>query len=126
VSATLPPQVRLLEPIRDVPERAWAASERALHGRSGGAFAEIPFLHFHPCLYHPGDGGIARGRERFEPGAGGDHTLVRGFEPTLTYSAHWTGHPGLDRAVRAFLESERAAIRQGMPQGQKETGFKDA
>jgi len=101
------------------------ASERVLYGRYWGAFEAIPFLHFHACLYHPVEECIALGRERFEPGAGGDHKLVRGFEPTLTYSAHWIGHPGLDRAVRAFLEAERAAIRQGLPQWWKETGFKD-
>ncbi|HVE85644.1 MAG TPA: GNAT family N-acetyltransferase [Myxococcales bacterium] len=101
------------------------ASERALYGRWWGAFEEIPFLHFHACLYHPVEECILQGRERFEPGAGGDHKLVRGFEPTLTYSAHWIAHAGLDRAVRQFLATERAAIQQGMPQWRKETGFKD-
>lgn len=100
------------------------ANERALFGSSWGALEPIPFLHFHACLYHPVEECIALGRERFEPGAGGDHKLVRGFEPTLTYSAHWLAHPGLDRAVRRFLESERAAIRQGLPQWRRETGFK--
>ncbi len=47
--------------------------------------------------------------ERFEPGAGGEHKLVRGFEPTITHSAHHLAHPGLDRAVREFLEREREA-----------------
>lgn len=101
------------------------AGERALYGRWWGAFEEIPFLHFHACLYHPVEECIIQGRERFEPGAGGDHKLVRGFEPTLTYSAHWIAHAGLDRAVRQFLATERAAIQQGMPQWRKETGFKD-
>lgn len=116
MSTPLPPQIRLLTSI--------LATERALFGSSLGAFEPIPFLHFHACLYHPVEECIALGRERFEPGAGGDHKLVRGFEPTLTYSAHWIAHPGLDRAVRRFLESERAAIRQGLPQWRRETGFK--
>jgi uncharacterized protein len=123
----LPHRVEVVEARRDgrlVAGTFNLASERALFGCSWGAFEEIPFLHFHACLYHPVEECIALGRERFEPGAGGDHKLVRGFEPTLTYSAHWISHPGLDRAVRRFLESERAAIRQGLPRWRRETGFK--
>ena len=33
--------------------------------------------------------------------------MVRGFEPTITHSAHHLAHPGLNRAVREFLERER-------------------
>ena len=77
------------------------------------------------CLYHPVEDCIARGRERFEPGAGGEHKLTRGFEPHLTYSAHLFLHPGLDRAVRGFLAHERAAIESGMPLWWAETGFKE-
>ena len=49
----------------------------------------------------------------------------RGFEPQLTYSAHLLLHPGLDRAVRAFLLQEQAAVRAGLPRWQAETGFKE-
>lgn len=99
-------------------------TDKVLYGRYWGAFEEIPFLHFHACLYHPVEECIARGRERFEPGAGGDHKLTRGFEPSLTYSAHWVAHPGLDRAIRQFLDSEGTAIQKGLPLWRKETGFK--
>ena len=58
---------------------------------------------------------VRRGLVRFEPGAGGEHKLVRGFTPSLTYSAHALFHRGLDRAVREFLAHERAAIQAGMP-----------
>jgi hypothetical protein len=100
------------------------ATDKVLYGRYWGAFEEVPFLHFHACLYHPVEECIARGRERFEPGAGGDHKLTRGFEPSLTFSAHWIAHAGLDRAVRQFLQSEGTAIREGLPQWRKEMGFK--
>ncbi len=96
-----------------------------LYGRYWGSFEEHPFLHFNVCLYHPVAEGIARGLERFEPGAGGEHKLTRGFEPRLTYSAHLLLHPGLDRAVRAFLAHERAAVEGGLPQWRAETGFKE-
>ena len=63
---------------------------------------------------------------RFEPGAGGEHKLVRGFEPRLTYSAHFIFNRTLDRAVREFLVHERAAIAQGLPAWRMETGFKSS
>ena len=100
------------------------ASPQALYGRYWGSFEEHPFLHFNVCLYHSIDECIRRGTARFEPGAGGEHKLVRGFEPSLTYSAHWLFHPGLDKAVRAFLAHERAAIQAGLPSWHQETGFK--
>jgi predicted N-acyltransferase len=85
------------------------AGKRTLYGRYWGALEERPFLHFNVCFYHSIDACIARGLERFEPGAGGEHKLVRGFEPTLTHSVHHLAHPGLDRAVREYLEHERKA-----------------
>ncbi|XXF76852.1 GNAT family N-acetyltransferase [Myxococcaceae bacterium GXIMD 01537] len=97
---------------------------QALYGRYWGCLEELPFLHFNVCLYHPIEDAIARGLPRFEPGAGGEHKLTRGFEPRLTYSAHLLFHPGLDRAVRGFLATERAAIQQGLPRWRAENGFK--
>lgn len=100
------------------------ASPKVLYGRYWGCFEEYPFLHFNVCLYHSIDEAIARGIERFEPGAGGEHKLVRGFEPSLTRSAHWIFHPRLDAAVRNFIEQEGAAIAEGMPRWLEETGFR--
>ena len=37
--------------------------------------------------------------------------LTRGFDPTLTYSAHWIANGRLRGAVEAFLERERESIR---------------
>jgi predicted N-acyltransferase len=100
------------------------ASAKALYGRYWGCLEEHPFLHFNVCLYHPIEQAITQGLERFEPGAGGEHKLVRGFEPALTYSAHWIFQPALDRAVREFLAHERAAIAQGLPAWRDDAGFK--
>ena len=95
-----------------------------VYGRYWGCFEEHPFLHFNVCLYHPVAEAIARGVPRFEPGAGGEHKLTRGFEPELTRSAHLLFHPGVDRAVRSFLAHERAAVLAGLPRWRAETGFK--
>lgn len=82
----------------------------ALYGRYWGATHEVPFLHFNVCFYFGIEECIARGLRRFEPGAGGEHKLARGFEPTVTFSAHHLRHPLLDRAVRDFLRREREAV----------------
>ena len=99
-------------------------SSDVLYGRYWGSFEAHPFLHFNVCLYHPVEESIARGLSRFEPGAGGEHKLVRGFEPTLTHSAHWIFNPRLDRAVREFVLNEAEAIQQGLPRWYEETGFR--
>ncbi len=100
--------------------------DNVLYGRYWGAFEELPFLHFNVCIYSPVEQAISRGIRRFEPGAGGEHKLVRGFEPSLTYSAHCIFHPALDTAVRKYLVHEAEAIRQGMPRLRAETGLKDS
>lgn len=101
------------------------AGPRVLYGRYWGAHARVRFLHFNVCLYHGVEQALERGLERFEPGAGGEHKLARGFVPRLTYSAHLLFHPGLDRAVRTFLEHEAAAVVASLPRWQEETGLKD-
>jgi predicted N-acyltransferase len=83
------------------------AGPKALFGRYWGCQKDIPFLHFNVCFYHTIDECIQRKIELFEPGAGGRHKLARGFEPTITHSAHHLVHPGLRRAVLDFVESER-------------------
>jgi predicted N-acyltransferase len=100
------------------------ASPTVLYGRHWGLFEQHPFLHFAVCLYHSIDEAITRGLTRFEPGAGGEHKLVRGFTPRLTYGAHYLFHPVLARAAADFLGHERAAILQGLPAWHRETGFK--
>ena len=89
-----------------------------LFGRYWGAKHDFRYLHFNVCYYE----GIAQCIERklsvFEPGAGGEHKVVRGFEPTLTYSAHYLENEDLNRVVRPYLERERAAVEaslQGEP-----------
>lgn len=91
------------------------ASPTHLYGRYWGCLEEFPFLHFNVCYYHSIGECIARGLKRFEGGAGGEHKVTRGFEPSVTRSSHWVFHPGLDRAVRDFVGRERAAIEAELP-----------
>ena len=90
---------------------------KALFGRYWGATADRPFLHFNVCYYHSVEEAIERGLDRFEPGAGGSHKRSRGFDPTITHSVHHLAHPGLDRAVREFLERERQAVEEHVAKG---------
>ena len=57
---------------------------------------------------------IALGLPLFEAGAQGEHKLLRGFDPSPTYSAHWLAHPGLARAVADALPREAQAVAETM------------
>ncbi|HEY8567471.1 MAG TPA: GNAT family N-acetyltransferase [Beijerinckiaceae bacterium] len=81
-----------------------------LYGRNWGCIEDHPFLHFELCYYQAIDFAIARGLDRVEAGAQGEHKLARGYRPVTTYSAHEIGDPGLRRAVAAYLERERLSV----------------
>lgn len=51
-----------------------------IYGRYWGCFEEVPFLHFATCYYHPIEYAIKKGIQVMDPGFGGDHKLIRGFE----------------------------------------------
>ncbi|MGA2447160.1 MAG: GNAT family N-acetyltransferase [Polyangiaceae bacterium] len=87
---------------------------RRLYGRYWGASAPggsgIPFLHFAVCYYEGIRTCIERGIDVFEPGAGGEHKLARGFVPTRTYSVHWIRDRRLRAALEPWLEREREHV----------------
>jgi uncharacterized protein len=85
-------------------------SGTTLYGRYWGADAEFHSLHFEACYYQGIELCIAAGLQRFEPGTQGEHKLARGFEPAITWSAHWVGDAALRAAVATYLRRERAAI----------------
>jgi len=81
-----------------------------LYGRYWGAAQAEDCLHFEACYYQGIEYCIERGLAGFDPGTQGEHKLARGFEPTLTHSAHWLAHPAFASAVARYLERERAAV----------------
>ncbi len=85
---------------------------RRLYGRYWGCFEELRHLHFNVCYYHGVRDCYDRGLDVFEPGAGGDHKLVRGFEPTLMRSAHYLRDPRFSQLLGPYLERERRAVAQ--------------
>jgi predicted N-acyltransferase len=85
-------------------------SQDALFGRYWGASSDYNSLHFEAC-YHQGiefciDNGIAR----FEPGTQGEHKVSRGFEPTLTWSAHYIVNRRFRDAIEDYLSREGASV----------------
>jgi predicted N-acyltransferase len=85
-------------------------SQEALYGRYWGAAADYHSLHFEAC-YHQGiEFCIERGIARFEPGTQGEHKVSRGFEPTLTWSAHRIADAAFREAIGDYLERESGAV----------------
>lgn len=81
-----------------------------LYGRNWGALMHKPFLHFELCYYQAIEAGIEMGQSKVEAGAQGQHKLARGYEPTVTYSAHYLTHPGFMSAITDYLTRERRAV----------------
>ncbi len=81
-----------------------------MYGRYWGAHVDMPFLHFNVCYYHGVDQAIREGCTTFNPGAGGEHKKVRGFAPTITYSAHHIENARFRGVLESFLERERRGV----------------
>lgn len=92
-----------------------------LYGRTWGAAAEVPFLHFEACYYRAIDFAIAHGLKRVEAGAQGEHKVSRGYLPAATHSAHWIGDPGFRAAIARYLDHERTLVAEDMEE-QAEAG----
>ena len=95
-----------------------------LYGRYWGCFEDHPFLHFHVCLYHSIDDCIGRGLKVFEPGAGGEHKISRGFVPTAIHSAHHLYQPQFQAAVESFCARERTQVADVIRDGEQLSGLK--
>lgn len=83
-----------------------------LYGRYWGCFEEVRHLHFVVCYYAAIDYCLRAGIVRFEPGAGGEHKHLRGFDATPTESMHFVADAALARAVEQHLIAERDAVEQ--------------
>ncbi|MCO6178164.1 GNAT family N-acetyltransferase [Ciceribacter sp. RN22] len=83
-----------------------------LFGRHWGCIEEHPFLHFEVCYHQAIDFALAKGLQKVEAGAQGEHKLARGYQPVTTHSAHFIAHAGLRRAVADYLEHERREVEE--------------
>lgn len=94
------------------------------YGRYWGALEPLRHLHFDVCYYAAIEHCIARGLERFEPGAGGEYKFLRGFDARPTYSLHFLAEPRLARAVEQFLAMERDEAQRVIAQLGAESALK--
>ena len=77
-----------------------------LYGRYWGAIQPVPDLHFELCYYQGIEYCISHGLSSFQPGAGGEYKLSRGFLPVKTWSAHMIHEPKFHEAIGKFLVEE--------------------
>lgn len=85
-------------------------SVSTLYGRYWGSLADYDCLHFVLCYYQGIEFAIANQLAYFDPGTQGEHKLIRGFLPTLTYSLHRVYDAKFLPAIADYCEAERAAI----------------
>lgn len=85
-------------------------SDEALYGRYWGARGNYHSLHFELCFYQGIAYCLREKLQRFEPGAGGEHKISRGFTPTTVSSAHWIADPAMRELIGAHLERQRGAV----------------
>jgi predicted N-acyltransferase len=109
----LPEHVLVILAMRDgrpVAVALFLEDRQSLYGRYWGCDGDYHSLHFETCYYQGIERCIRNGLVRFDPGAQGEHKLARGFEPTLSGSAHYIREPHFAAAIARYLERERAAI----------------
>jgi len=81
-----------------------------LYGRHWGADADYHSLHFELCFYQGIAYCLRHGLQRFEPGAGGEHKIARGFTPTIVHSAHWIADPAMRKLIGRHLDVQGDAV----------------
>ena len=113
LAKTMPDELAMVEVVQGGKRVAGAVfleTPQVLYGRYWGADVAVDLLHFETAYYAGIDRAIARRLPLFEAGAQGEHKLLRGFEPSRTYSAHWIRHGGLAAAIEDFTRREAAGI----------------
>lgn len=85
-------------------------SNDTLYGRYWGTNGNFHSLHFELCFYQGIAYCLREGLKTFEPGAGGEHKVARGFEPTLVRSCHWIEDRRMRHLIGEFLERNRLAV----------------
>ena len=85
-------------------------SDDVLYGRYWGCSGNYHSLHFELCFYQGIAYCLSQGLRRFEPGAGGEHKIARGFTPTLVSSAHFIADPAMRQLIGDHLERQVGAV----------------
>ncbi len=91
-------------------------SSDTLFGRYWGAREHVEGLHFEACYYQGIEYCLRHGLQTFEPGAGGQHKLARGFLPERTRSFHWIADTRFRAAIADSLKREALALEDSRAQ----------
>lgn len=78
----------------------------------GTTRSDIPFLHFELCYYRPIEFCIENQIQTYQAGAQGEHKLLRGFSPVLTFSAHWIYDDRLGPAIERYVLEENRSVQR--------------
>ncbi len=87
-------------------------SETHLYGRHWGCLQEVKNLHFEACFYQGIEYAIENGLQVFEPGAGGEHKIARGFVPIAMQSSHWLRVNPFPEGIERFILEEKQAVEE--------------
>jgi len=85
----------------------------SIYGRYWGCHEEIPFLHFVTCYYRPIEFAIRNGIYMMDPGFGGEHKAIRGYESVPVY--HYIKFFGEQQRRIAGLVLKQVGIPFGKP-----------
>ena len=85
-------------------------SDDTLFGRYWGSLRSVDSLHFELCFYQGIAYCLREGLSRFEPGAGGEHKIARGFAPQIVRSAHWIADPAMRRIIAPHLARQQDGV----------------
>ena len=96
-----------------------------LYGRYWGTLGDFNSLHFELCFYQGIAYCIEHGLKTFEPGAGGEHKVARGFEPTIVRSCHWIEDQRMRQLIGQHLAASRQSIFDYADQARQHLPFKD-
>ena len=99
---------------------------KSLYGRYWGCTEDFRNLHFELCYYQTIEYAIRHGLDRVDAGAGGNHKMLRGFRPELTYSAHWIEHAGFRTGIGQYIEREKNLIAEELAYAQEHDSFRPA
>lgn len=99
-------------------------SDTHLYGRHWGAAKEVKYLHFETCFYQGIEYAIEHNLQVFEPGAGGEHKIARGFSPVAMQSTHWLKENPFKEGIERFINDEKISVEQYMQDCAKHSPYK--
>jgi len=113
IAETMPEQLLLILAVKNSTYVGAAFSlvgGDSFYGRYWGCYEEYHSLHFEACYYQGLEYCIKNRLTRFDSGAQGEHKIARGFEPVITYSAHWICDPEFATAIKGFTKREASLM----------------